>query len=245
LFNENEVLKFLQPRWHSIITRVRIRESDEAIILYVPRSNIAATVKKGFTSSKQLENLKKGLSDAFSTEAEFVFTQSESHNELEAGFFQLLRRSSNGAVKSLFISFSNEDLVDTWIEVDVFSESEKKNLDAFYGEILKNTNLEKGNIFWIDIESEKPSVPAILRTIKVLQPVKIDVLCSELLNIYPGVNERWLKSKLDLLRKKYFVHWQRPGTYVLTSAALSAVPTSTNRTSSDVKRALALGRKKW
>lgn len=245
MFNENEVLDFIKPRWNSVVTRARIRESDEAIILYVPRSSVASVVKKGFTSARQLENLRKLLSKQFSTEVEIIFTQSDSHAELESGFFQLLKRFSKGAVRSLFISFSDESVIDTWIEVDAISDPERESLTTFYKQILENTGLKKGNIFWIDVDSEKPSVPAILRAIKVLQPVELEALCSDLQRIYPSVNERWLRSKLDLLRKKSLIHWQKPGSYVLTSASLGAVPTSTARSSSDIQRALALGRKKW
>ena len=241
----DEIKAHLDSARRDFVQDVRIRSYDEAILLYVPREAVGPVVKKGCTSLRQLGNLKKHLSEKFSTTVEIIFVQSDSHLELESSFFQLLNRKFGDQVKSFYISLREGNTVDTWIEVEGLSDELKERIINRYSNLLHSVDLVLGIVQWIGTENDLPTIPAILRSIKIMQPVEIDVLTKRLRNSYRAVDEKWLRRTLDNLRRKGMVHWQKPNIYTLTADSLAFVPAGTGRSSSDVERALALGQRKW
>lgn len=246
MFEVNEIKAYLGAFRYDFVKDVRIRSYDSAVLLYVPRERIAPVVKKGLTSLRQLTNLKQRLSSQFSTSVEIVFIQSDSHVKLESAFFQLLNISFNDQVKSFYISFvKDEKTVDSWIEVIRLSDELKSQILDKYLELLNCEDLSLGNVYWFGTENELPTIPVLLRFIKTMQPVEIDVLTDRLKTDYRCVDKEWLGRVLDNLRRKGVVHWQKPGAYTLTAASLAIIPAGMRRSSSDIDRALALGRRKW
>lgn len=54
-----EVVEFIEMGGRPYVSDVRIRASDETILIYVPRVYLAEKVSTGHTSLRQLRNLKK------------------------------------------------------------------------------------------------------------------------------------------------------------------------------------------
>ncbi len=245
MLEETEIKAHLEAANRDFVTDVRIRSYDEAILLYIPREKIAPKIKEGLTSLRQIKNLEKHLSEHFSTTVEVIFVMSESHSDLEAGFYQILNRRFNDQIKSFYLSFSDERTIDAWIELQGADNSRKMEIGDYFSELLEGANLSLGGIQWISAKVNLPTTPAILRLVKTLQPVTLNILLEALTEDYDSVDEKWLTKTLDNLRKKGVLHWQKPGSYTLTADALAFVPAGTRRSSSDIDRALALGRRKW
>ncbi|MCG7946750.1 MAG: hypothetical protein N0C84_10460 [Candidatus Thiodiazotropha taylori] len=245
MLDEDEIKAHLETADRDYVIDVRIRAYDEAILLYIQRERIAPKVKKGFTSLRQIKNLQKHLGAHFSTTVDAIFVKSESHSDLEAGFFQLLNRRFNDRLKSFYISFADEKTIDSWIEVQGLDDLLKTQISKYFSDLLTGTDLILGDIQWISVKNNMPSTPALLRLIKTLQPVEVGALSESLKESYDSVDEKWLTKTLDNLRRKGLLHWQKPGSYTLTADSLAFVPAGTRRSSSDIDRALALGRRKW
>ena len=143
------------------------------------------------------------------------------------------------------MSFIDESTVDAWVECSDLTDELKKNVDAYFNDLLAGATLKLGEMNWLESQLDFPSIPVLLRLIKTLQPVKIECVSESLKKTYPVIEDKWLKNKLDTLRRKKLVIWQKPGFYALTSSGLNLVPTGTRRSSSDISRALDLGRRKW
>ena len=105
-----EINDFLEATKYDFVTHTRIRSSDDALLLYVPRNKVRNVVAKGFTSRRQLKRLQNRLSKEFSTEIEIIFTSSEFDLDLEAGFYRLLNLRFDARVLSFYMSFSDEKI---------------------------------------------------------------------------------------------------------------------------------------
>lgn len=225
---------------------VRLRPSDDTVMLYVPQSSVATNVKPGFTSFRQLNNLKKKLAEEYSVNSEIIFVQNDAQQELESGFYQILNRKFNDQIISLFTSFSEESKVDAYIEVEELTESLQREIEDHFASLLNEAELQLGVMQWLDSPADLPGLIVLLRRLKALQPVDLSGITENIQENYSSVTDKWVSHKLDQLRKKGFLLRQKStGTYVLTDKALKVIPAGARRTSSDIDRALALGKRKW
>jgi len=91
----------------------------------------------------------------------------------------------------------------------------------------------------------KPSIPAILRAVKVHAPAPLEILRQDLYRRgFSSMSERWISSQLDIARKKGWIVRDSVGRYVLTAGGIDIVPRSRTASSSDVDRMLLLARRK-
>lgn len=246
LINIDEIKSYLASKKKTYVADVRIRPSDETVMLYVSQDRISSKVHSGLASLRQLNNLKKDITQKFSRNAEVILFQNDAQKELESGFYQILNRKFDGQIISLYISFRNQSVVDGFIEVANLTEQLLTEISKHFNSILEDADFQLGSLYWRDSPADFPTVVALLRVIKVLQPVTIKELIVEVQKNYSSVSDGWLNHKLDLLRKKGFILRQKiNNTYVLSGEALRVIPAGARRNSSDIERALALGRKKW
>jgi len=240
-----EIKEFLREARFQAETEVRIRPIDGMILLYVNRDQVADKLKPGFTSLRQLRNIQKAINNNFSATVEVILALSDSHLELESAFHQLLNKQFKGQIISLYMSFRRDSLIDTWIELARSNEQIKADVIEVYNRLLNDVSLCLGRIYWINSLTDLPTTPFLLRVVKIEQPVVLDRLVEIVRENYQAVDERWIRHKFDKLRKKELIIRGRSGYYALTQKALNLVPTSYMSSSSDVDRALALGRRKW
>ena len=245
MLDKNEIKAHLETIGRKFVADVRIRAYDEAILLYIPLEQVAPKVKNGFTSLRQIKNLKRHIGERFSAPVDVVFVQSDSQISLEEGIFQLLIRRFDNRIKSFYISFSDETTIDSWIEAQGLDDELKAQISKYLAELTNGAKLTLGNIQWVGAKMDRPSTPALLRLIKKLQPVTVSALSGSLQEDYESVDYKWLKRTLDNLRRKGWLYWQKPGSYTLTASSLAIVPAGTLRSSSDIARALALARRRW
>lgn len=246
MLNIEEIKIYLASKKQAYVTDVRIRSSDETIMLYVSQDRVSSRVKSGLTSPRQLNNLKKDITQNFSRSAEVILFQNDAQKELESGFYQILSRKFDEQIISLYISFRDKSVVDGFIEVANLTEQLQTEISEHFNLILKDADLQLGSLYWLDSPADFPTIVALLRVLKVLQPVSLKELTIEIQKDYSSVSDKWLNHKLDQLRKKGLILRQKVNsTYVLSGEALRVIPAGARRTSSDIERALALGRKKW
>lgn len=62
LFHESLKEDFPNIQSEYFVSDIILRSSDDAIVLYVPNDRLSETIKPGFVSKKQLENLTKKIS---------------------------------------------------------------------------------------------------------------------------------------------------------------------------------------
>lgn len=245
MFNIEGVREYIAKKNYHFIGEIRYRPTDEVILLYVPQEKIIEKAKAELTSRLQLESIRKNISDFFSKNTELIITQSEGHFELEAGFYQILNRKYDDRIVALYLSFSGENRVNIWLEVKDLSEEFEKDIQEYLHRALLEANINLDAISWVTSETELPTFASLLRELKLSQPIDLGKLFAQLSENYPSISNKWLNGKLDQLRKKGYLRRERNGCYVLTAMAIASVPAGAKYTSSDIGRALALGRKKW
>lgn len=242
--DRKEILSYLAEGGRSYVADVRIRASDGSILIYVPRELIADKVGRGMTSLRQLNNLVKHLNERYSSKVVVVLTESDSHRELETSLKLMLNQRFRDRIESLFLSSRGDEIVDCWIELDALPGQLENEVAQYLAELLGTLDLAIGEIFWLSSPSTMPSVLALLRQVKAHQPISAQELAAKF-EAESGVSEQKIAHAMDSLRRKGLVLWQRPGLYSLTVEGLAAVPRGLSRSSSDIARALALGRRKW
>lgn len=245
MLSPDEIYLNLGKNIREFVDEVRIRPSDETILLYVPREKVSDTVKPGFTSGKQLENQKFKLKEKYSKDVEFILTMSERHLEIEKSVFILLNLNFSGNILSFCMSLDENNLTTAWVEIPGLDSKLENDIHQKLGKILAEVGMELGAVNWIDSKYELPTLPWILRMLKIHQPITLREMFEFCVDAYPAINEKWVNGKLDQLRKKKLVIREKSGGYVLTAAGLNSVPSGARHNSSDISRALELGRKKW
>lgn len=221
------------------------RSSDGIFVLYVPKDKVSDKAQKGFVSLKQLNNLQSKLKREFGTSTEIVLLDVDSLTKVSEGLVALLKSTFQDIITDAHISFLNAHRVSVTIVLTEFVENSKKDaVEAFLTAILTPAHIELQAVQWDEVEL--PSLIEILTTTKKYQPVKLDNLDNFLSENYPELRIDWLNKQLDkLIKKKLLVRERNTETYALTALGLNLLPNIVSRNSSDIVRALDLGRRKW
>jgi hypothetical protein len=143
------------------------------------------------------------------------------------------------------MAFFGDSVVNSHIEVSDLSDDLKESIQEYYLNRLSEVDLKSGVIHWVDSANDLPSLIWLLRFLKKNQPIKIKDFIEMTCVKYPSISEKWLNHKLDQLRKKDLVIREKSDTYCLAANGLNIVPAGSYSASSDIDRALALGRRKW
>ncbi|GJL56649.1 MAG: hypothetical protein NPIRA02_37810 [Nitrospirales bacterium] len=228
-----------------------IREGDTNIILAnIPVSKIGKRIEKDKTSKHQLKDIQKRVKNELGIKLEILIFKEQEQEEIEIGLSGLLRKELKESFMDSSLSFLPSDYVDVWVSL----KKTKSHSSSFDKEKIKEKIVEYLGLFdknlkqlhWEGSLSEWPSKLAILRQIKILQPAKINELRSQLIRLgFPGITLTWLRKKLDLLRRQEMLLRLEDKSYALTGLGLKVVPHGKNRSSSDIERTLALGRRTW
>lgn len=226
-------------------------EKDKGKVLAtLPISKLGLRAEKGKLSKRQIHNFQRRVEVELGIEFEIFTFKEKEQEEIEVGLCGLLREIFKDNFIDCSLSFLAADEGDVWVrfkssltQSTVIPEREIRRRIADYfkvfGKTLKEVHFE-GSF------KESPSKMAILRQIKISEPVQINELKSQLVHLgFEGVSLSWLENKLDLLRKQEMLLRSKDRSYALTGLGLKIVPHGKYRTSSDIERVLALGRRKW
>lgn len=240
-----EIYKNIDSSIRKFIYEIRIRSADAAIILYVPRNKVSTYAKQGFTSEQQLTNLKIKLRSIYNREIEHILIEPEVDINLEEAVRTILNIAFPEDIISFHMSINENRVGSCWVETTSSDAEVQQRMHDKLANILEGTGVKLDSVHWSNVGHELPSLPSLLRLLKVIQPASLDEITRRLSLTYSSVNQSWANNKLDQLRKKKLLLRDSSERYVLTTSGLSAVPSGINRNSSDIARALELGSKRW
>lgn len=240
--------QFLSERRVSFVREIRAsRTSPVDFVLFVSADTISERASKSHTSWRQLKRLQQNIHQSLNISVEWIVLSGTQATTLETAFLELLQKRYPGAVTAVFVSSPTITPIWAWLETNGEGKElpDLKQLTSIARDLFALFQLPAPEIAYTNA-AELPTNLAILRSLKIYAPVSVQALADALIQrgaVIPQV--RWLQTKLDTMRKAGTVLRLEDGEYILTELGLSSVPTSKNRSSSDVERALALGRRKW
>jgi hypothetical protein len=218
------------------------------VILDIPRSRVGETLSTNETSKRQIARLSTDIENQFSVKVVIAFRTSGLLADVEAGLRALLQIRFPTLVLMLVVSFPTSDRVDVWISPDEgVSDGDADAIRKCVEEYLRSASFSNFEVEIALTERPKPPLMVILRALKVRAPIELDGLMEELREHGFDCPDRlWLSARLDGARKRNLVVRTPSGKYALSADGLVAVPVSRRRSSSDIDRMLALGkRNKW
>jgi hypothetical protein len=246
LVNEFDVSGFLRTCGLPFVPVARFNAATNTLILDIPADRVAQSAGAGKTSRRQLAHLRGSLERDHKMSVLIAFRSSQQLTEIELGLNGLLQRVFPGKVSSFVASFPNDTTADAYV---FLGEGVDDALSAAMQELITAHLTDAGfsalSVHLLRSEKPKPTLAAILRSVKLLAPVKLSDLIRHLdIRGFSCPDERWLAAKLDVVRKRSLVVRSAAGKYALTTEGMAVVPYSKSRTSSDVERMLALARRK-
>jgi len=244
LFKLNKLEEFPKIQSTHYVSDVRIRQADNALLLYVPRNKVSGKINRDCTSERQLKNLQKKLANKYDLVVEIIYTYPENQENLESACYQILNQRFKN-IKEIYLSFLNESTIDVWIAVDNLTSTIESDITASLNNIVNESSLTLHSIQWVNPVVDLPTYLYILNSLKIHQPIKISRLTEIISKTFSAVNEKWLNKNLDTLRKKKFLIREKTGFYQVSERGLAVLPNQLSSNSSDVQRALALGKRKW
>jgi len=178
-----------------------------------------------------------------------IVGQDEKHLDVEKGIKALANSIAPGLAEDVVVSPLGHETSVWLIPSSQVNSIQSEHTEACRTTIdmyLRATGSALSELHFVGCEGPAPTLQLILRVLKEKQPLKIDRL-AELLKKrgFSILGEDWLNHQVDSLRKRGLVCRTKAGEYLATQAGLSLLPMQRGRTSSDVLRALELGRKKW
>ena len=206
-------------------------------------------------SSARLDAIQEAFSARFGIHLEILRIPTEFGNDtredLEAGLRGYLNQRFVRLVEKCRISTVSGGKFEVFLEPEVntsreISQITRMAVEYAVSEFLSFLGLKLARVHWAASVSHTPSLIVLLAAVKSTAPANIESIKQALRERdYSSPDENWLHRKLDLLRKRGLVVRSHEGRYTLTERALASLPVRTSRASSDVTRALALGRKTW
>lgn len=214
-------------------------------ILVVPTSVLAEQSGTDGVSRRQLANLVERIRDKLQLRVEWIASRDSETQAIEDGLAALLRKRFGAVFSTCYLSYDAGKAI-VWLDLAAeVSPPNREDVDKVVSELLGLYGLASIALVYGD-DKRLPSVPAILRRLKQLAPCDSIKLCDSFSRSAGfEVELRWLERRLDTCRRQGLVVWCQNRTYALAEKGLRLIPYSRSRTSSDVERVLALGRRQW
>ncbi len=219
--------------------------SDGEVIVFISASHVGQKISVDKTSRRQLSHLKRIAERELGLRVDFRITDDECEADIESGITALFHKAWQRSDVKVYLSVSLDKYADLWIDAPPMSIAGKVSTDInnTVKEYLENVGLVLHKIYLYG--ALVPYTAIVLRSVKVLQPTTAEEVEKYLAKRgFKKVPIRWIKSQLDRLRKKNLITWSNE-TYSITYAGLSSLPIIRGRSSSDIERALALGKRRW
>jgi hypothetical protein len=246
--NKLKVLEdYLEKKRVKYVKSFHARGSSDLVLLTVRQSAIGRRPNAKQPSRRQLSFLAKAIKQDLNIDVEFLIAKDEEQQDIEAGLNSLVRLHFPGFAQSCLLSLADDGSMNVWLErAEGKTTTLLPELESVIRDYLQFFKIQLGKLCWMDFTDTSPSVVEIVRMVKILAPVTISQIEDALSQSGSRVpSTSWLQNKLDLARKRHLLIRNEDGRYVLTETGLTLIPHGTGASSSDVHRALALGRRKW
>ena len=247
---EAEKLKeFFKAKRFRFAEEIYVQPGSTVVLVSVPVSALSA--KAGFhkISKRKLTSLRQQAANDLGLNIEFVPVKGAIQAQIEAGLNALLQVQFPKQIQEAFLSLRGDGNYDLWFEpVDSTADVDRtiQEIKPALIEYLRQFDSKLCQIKSTNTEASLPSISAVLRHVKILAPATAAQIYERIKaggGNMPSLS--WLDRKLDTLRKRNLLLRFEDGKYSLTELGLLTVPHSKNRGSSDIERALALGRRRW
>lgn len=237
---------FLVERKATYVSKVRVNEIAGIASLEIDADKIAEKTAKGFTSQRQINNLRKAIRSQFGLETFISIQSTREQRNLESGLQGVLQVKFRNDIRDVLVSFPTPDTAVVWISTISIEFDESGIRDTTIA-FLSDVGISCESMTFILPAASEASMPAILRGLKIVSPASPSALQEHLIKHgHHCPSEKWLAGKLDHARKNKLVVRNDNGSYALTHLGLLVVPYSRTRKSSDVERILYLARRnKW
>ncbi len=242
--------EYLDARGASFVRSI-LHDSDQGVLVVtVDPAAVAARVSTGKTSRRQLSLLEKEASQALGINVKFAVLPHAHELKLEEELRVLLRAALAIPLRDVFFGTSTSGRITVWVhpqqESTTIPSRTWKSAESLLKEHLATRGLRLDSLVRSSTSARQPGLMDVLKAVKASQPADtVEIVRILSTRGFAPPPPRWLTSTLDLLRKRRLLVRQPDGTFVVTSAALSAIPHRRDRGSSDIDRALALGRRRW
>ena len=244
----NRLKDFLGERGFTFTKEMRASNGAPAdFALFVQADAIGDRADKHHTSWRQMRQLQNDIKRHLGLVVEWIVIPGTQVAALEGALLEILQQRFPNVFAAVFVSSPTLSPIWVWMDPrpDAKDLPDLKTLETISTELFKVFGFEAPNVVFAN-GLELPSNLAILRALKIHAPALVEELLDALRKRQTPVPDiRWLQTKLDTMRKTGLVVRAGSGQYVLTEQALAIVPISKKRASSDVERALALGRVRW
>lgn len=251
LSDEAEIRSFLAGQGLPNGSTFRVLEDSDALLVIVPKGDAI----KASWSPRKYDAVRQEFSDRFKMDIHILDVsskpQEETRRDFEAGLRGYINHRFEHIIEDCHISATSPTRYDVFLEPEVSDSREIPRITRIavkyiVNEFLDFFGLELARVHWTKSVKDVPTRITLLAAVKSEAPADLGSIARALEERgYPSVDEGWLRRKFDLLRKLGLVVRSREGRYALTEQALAQIPVRATRASSDVTRALALGRKDW
>lgn len=238
-----DVERFLKARRFSLASRCAFNPNLDAVVVEVPSRVVGTTVGSGRTPRRQMAMLQRaGAAEGLAIE--FLLT-SVDRDDLESGLRFLLRKLFPETPVDCFVSLPKPDLANIWLDTADAAMIAESVVSAIR-DYLASLGVLLGELVLLGGVANLPTKAAILRQLKIDAPASVESIREGLgRDGFVVPTDKWLRSKLDMLRKEGFVMWRRDDRYTPTERGIEVIPAVRDRTGSDIMRALALARRRW
>ncbi|EPE3624739.1 hypothetical protein ACSIA8_002788 [Serratia marcescens] len=230
---------------YSFIKVKDVTDFLDTILLVIPVSNIVSVATPNYITKRQISFLVKKIQDVLDVKVMVSYSAFADKANIELALKALSRANlKKGKISELDLSFiDSQNAI-----LNVFSKNlnmqERTDWENLAKALLSGFNIKVSSFLYEEKNNPAPTMMAILRAAKRLQPFNINQLQKSIEdNSYHVQSSEWLNSKLDNLRKKGFILRDQHGVYRMTLAGLELVPVTKSRQSSDIERILYLARK--
>jgi hypothetical protein len=247
-FRLERLREYLNQRGLDFVSDVKASQATGIdVAIFVSSDRVTKQAEKGCVSFRQMKLLQESIRKELGFAVEWIVIPGDQGAAVETVLREAINARYPNAFTAVYVSSPKLPPVCIWLEPDPEAKKppEFDSLRALCRDLFKVFGLDAPTLLLGETE-QLPTNPTILRSLKINSPASAEELAGHLRSgssLVPNV--RWLETKLDTLRRNGFVSRSSDGEYSLTEFALSVVPYSKSRSSSDVERALALGRRKW
>lgn len=245
-----ELNSYLKERNYNFITDIKDTNEEEVDYFLFVNADSIANKSKGsdITSYYQMMRIRSQVKKRFALDIKWIVRKGNKSKVLAQAVEDLIKKKYDESIKH--IALSPIRYTPVWIYIEK-SENNTTSIDK--DELLDDLaplfdiyDISDIRVSFQNIKESFPPNPVILLCIKIYAPIKLDDISNKLIEKgYHGATIDRIKPKIETLRKYGLIVWSEGDIYSLSLNAQQSFSYVNPRNSSDVLRALELGKRKW
>ena len=249
--SKNDLLQYLlKVRNYDFVNSVeKVTESEYDFFIIIEADSISdKSIPPSITSYYQMMRIKPEIEKKFDIKIKWIVKKGKTSELILSVIEKVIEDKYPNFFESIAISPIRFEPF--WIYIEKKNNSDvkfnKKNIINDLKPVLDIYDIKEANIAIQDDVGRFPANPIIVMCIKVNAPINLKDISLKLINMgYEKATIDLLKPKIETLRKYGLVVWSKTGEYSLSLNGQQTFTYVNPKNSSDVLRALELGRRKW